>query len=217
LLHYLRKYEPALLSGLETTLLVSIGALLIAGILGLAIASLRMSAFRPARTIAIVYIDIFRSTPTLVQLLFGFYVLPIAIGVQFSAQTTGIVVLGIAEAAYFAEIYRSGIETVPEGQRDAARGQGMSSFQMMRRVVLPQAVRRVLPQLTSMTISLVKDSSLVSALGVADLMYKVNTIAAVTLDPLPLISLAAMLYALISFPLAIAGILLHRRFVRTIS
>lgn len=212
---YLERYQSVLLAGMRLTVLISLGGFLIASSIGLLVATLRLSPLRLLRWPAAIYVDLFRSIPVLVLLFWGFYVVPILIGARLSSVVTGILVLGLAESAYYAEIFRSGINTVPQGQREAAASQGMTPAQTMRRNILPQAIRRVLPQTTSMTISLVKDSALVSALGVADLLYQVNTVAAVTLDPLPLVTIAALLYAVITLPMALLGNFFHRRFVRT--
>lgn len=213
---YLEDYRTVLLSGLRVTVLVSLGGFVIATALGLLVTAARMSPIAPLRWIGIVFIDVFRSIPVLVLLFWGFYVVPILVDVRLSPMATGMLVLGLVEAAYYAEIFRAGLNTVPQGQWDAAFASGMTTVQSARRVVLPQAVRRVLPQYTSMTVTLVKDSALVSALGVADLVYEVNTIAAVTLDPLPLVLIVAFLYASITLPLALLGNTFHRRYVRTV-
>ncbi len=209
------RYGDVLLSGLVTTIVVSLGGFVIANALGAIIALMRLSPAAPLRWIAGLYVDALRAVPLIAALLFGFYVLPMLFGLRLGAQATGTVVLGIAAAAYFAEIYRAGINTVPQGQREAALAQGMTPAVAMRRVVLPQAIRRMLPPLTSMTVTLVKDSSLVSILGVTDLIYQANAIAAVNLDPLPVVTLAGLLYAAIALPLTLASNRMHRRFVET--
>lgn len=211
--HTIDQYGGVLLSGLETTVVVSLGAFAIANVLGVAVALMRLSSVAPMRWAAALYVDVFRTMPLLVVLLWGFYVFPILFGLRFDAAVTGTLVLGVAEAAYFAELYRSGVNTVPEGQREAALAQGMTSALAMRRIILPQAVRRMLPPMTGMTVTLVKDSALVSALGVTDLLYEVNAIAAVNLDPLTLVTLAALLYAAVTLPLTFLGNWMHHRFV----
>lgn len=209
------RYGDVLLAGLWTTIVVSLGAFVIANALGLIVALMRLSPVAPLRWIAGLYVDALRAVPLIAALLFGFYVLPMLLGLRLDAKTAGTLVLGIAAGAYFAELYRAGINTVPVGQREAALAQGMTPVTAMRRIVLPQAVRRMLPPLTGMTVTLVKDSSLVSILGVTDLIYRSNSIAAVTLDPLPIVTLTGLLYAAITLPLTLAGNHMHRRFVET--
>lgn len=204
-------YLSLLFDGLEITLVVSAVGLVFAVALGLVVAFVRMSRFRVVRFVGGLYIDFFRSTPLFAQLLWIFYALPILTGFSFGAKTAGIIGLALYEAAFFAEVFRAGILAVPGGQREAALAQGMTRAQVARRIVLPQAIRSMLPPATSTTVTLVKDSSLVSLIGVTDLLYQANSLAAVTLDPLGVITAAALLYFLLCYPITIAANWMHRR------
>lgn len=210
------EYLSLLLDGLEITLVVSAVGLVGAVVMGLLVATLRISRFGVVRFLGGLYVDFFRSTPLFVQLLWIFYALPILTGFSFGAKVAGIIALSLYEAAYFAEVFRSGILAVPSGQREAALAQGMTRFQVSRRVVLPQAIRYMVPPATNSTVTLVKDSSLVSLIGVTDLLYRANSLAAITLDPFGVLSAAAFIYFLICYPITIAANILYRRIAVTL-
>ena len=204
-------YFRLLIDGLEITIVVSVFGLIGAVVIGLTVATLRMSRFRLVRFLGGLYIDFFRSTPLFAQLLWLFYVLPILTGFSFSAQVAGTIGLALYEAAFFAEIFRAGILAVPRGQREAALSTGMTRVQTSRRIVLPQAIRTMLPPGTSATVTLIKDSSLVSFVGVTDLLYQANSLAAVTLDPIGVLTVAALLYFALCYPITVAANWMQRR------
>ncbi|MEO8899309.1 MAG: amino acid ABC transporter permease [Candidatus Dormibacter sp.] len=205
------KFLPFLLSGVATTLLVSALSFLLGMTIGLILALFRLSSVAPLRWAASLYIDFFRSTPVLIQIIWLFFVLPIVTGIYLDAIPIGILALGLNLGAFAAEIYRSGILAVPTGQREAALSQGMTGLQAMRRVILPQAVRMVLPAIASAMISLVLDSSLVSVINVPELMSKANTVAGFTIRPLEVWSLVALIYLVLTMPLAVAVNKLQKR------
>ncbi len=152
------KYISFLLEGAGLTLLVSFAGIAIGMCVGLLAALLRMSQFAPLRFAGGLYIDILRSTPLLAQLIWIYFGLPILTGITLSPFETGVLGLGLYSGAYLAEVYRSGMLAVPQGQWQASRALGMTSPQMLRRVILPQAVVRVLPPMASLWISMLKDS-----------------------------------------------------------
>jgi polar amino acid transport system permease protein len=198
-------------AGLKNTVLISALALCGAVAIGLLAAGLRMSRIPPLRWLAGLYVDFFRSTPLFIQLVWLFYAMPILIGFNFSPFTTGAIGLALYEGSFFTEVFRAGILAVPTGQREAALAQGMTGSQAMRRVILPQAVRKMLPPATSSTVTLIKDSSLVSVIGVADLMWQANELAASTFQPLEVLTFVAVLYLLLTYPLTVLANALHRR------
>jgi His/Glu/Gln/Arg/opine family amino acid ABC transporter permease subunit len=202
---------PFLASGVAITLAVTAVSLVLALSLGLLIAVLRMSPVRPLSWIATLYIDFFRSTPLFIQLVWFFYVLPILTGFAFPVFATAAIGLGAYSAAYFAEVYRTGILAVPTGQREAALSQGMTSPQALRRVVLPQALRKMLPPATSTLVTHLKDSSLVSVLGLGDLMYQSYSLSALIFRPFEVLTVAAAIYFLMTYPLTVLANRLHRR------
>jgi His/Glu/Gln/Arg/opine family amino acid ABC transporter permease subunit len=158
-----------LAAGAKITLFLTLLTLLIGTPVGLAIALCRLSRFGVLRGIAITYIELIRGTPLLMQIYVIYFVLP-AIGLQFSPIAAGVLALSINAAAYIAEIFRGGIESIETGQMEAARALGMDYAAAMRWVILPQTFRRVLPPLTNEAIALLKDSSLVSVVAVSELM-----------------------------------------------
>lgn len=203
-----------LLQGVQMTLLVSIAAIAIGATVGLAIALLRLSGSRVLSAVAGLYVDVLRSVPFFVQLIWWFYALPVASGIRLDAVQCGIIALGLYGSAYFAEAFRSGILSVPAGEREASIAQGMTWFQSQRRVVLPIATRNVLTSLTNVVIIIVKDSSIVSVLGVADLMYKGGALATFLMRPLEVLTLVGILYMLIAYPFAVLGGYLAARAAR---
>lgn len=199
------------LEGLKDTVLLSALGLCGAVAIGLFAAMLRLSPIPPLRWLAGLYVDFFRSTPLFIQLVWLFYAMPSLVGVQFSAFMTASIGLALYEGSFFTEVFRAGILAVPTGQREAALAQGMTSAQTMRRVILPQALRNMLPPATSSTVTLIKDSALVSVIGVTDLMWQGNELASSTFQPFEVLTFVAVLYLLLTYPLTILANVLHRR------
>lgn len=190
--------------GLFYTLLVSGLCLVFGNILGLLAALMRMSGKQPFTGIAYVYVEFFRNTPALVQLIWIFYVLPVLFGIALGPIQAGVVALSLNAGAYLSEIFRGGIQSVPHGQRDAAFVLGLSRFTTFWSVVFPQAVRSMLPATANVFISLVKDSSLLSVIAVAELTYQAQQLSLRTFRPLETFTLLALMYFMITYPLSIA-------------
>jgi His/Glu/Gln/Arg/opine family amino acid ABC transporter permease subunit len=192
-----------------TAVLAAIGLLL--GLpIGLALALARVQPARILSSPAAVYVEVVRGTPLLVQILFIYFVLP-AFGVNLPAFTSGVIALTLNSAAYLAEIFRAGIESIETGQMEAARSLGMTYAQAMRRVILPQTFRRVLPPLTNEGIALLKDSSLVSVIGLTELARTGQELASRYAAPLTVWPMVALLYLLLTFPLTRVAQQLERR------
>ncbi len=167
-----------LLNGLVITLKITLFGLVFSGLLGLLTALLRLSHSIVGNVLARIYLEIIRNTPLLVQIFFLYFVMaPI---LDIGRFATAVLALSLFEGAYASEIIRAGITSIPKGQWEAARSLGLTTYQMYRKVILPQALRRVLPPLTSQAISLVKDSALVSTIAVYDLTMQGRTIIAET-------------------------------------
>ena len=186
-----------LVSGVNYTLVVTISALVLGVVLGLPLGMARLSRRRYLLAPTVAYIEVFRNTPALVQLIWIYYCLPILAGINMTAIVSCSVALGLNAAAYIAEIFRAGIQSIDKGQVDAARSLGMSYFQAMRKVVLPQAFRRMIPAFVNETVSLIKYSSLVSVLGVADLTYQAQALSTTTYRPIEVFTFVAILYFLL--------------------
>ncbi|MBV9521366.1 MAG: amino acid ABC transporter permease [Alphaproteobacteria bacterium] len=205
------KYLPFLLQGMEVTVIVSILAMGVGMLVGLAVALVRLSPIAPLRWLAAFYVDFLRSTPLLVQLVWVFFALPILLGYSLPPIIAGVATLGAYSGAYLAEIFRAGILSIAAGQRHAALALGMTRTQVMRRIVLPQALTRMLPPIASTLITLVKDSSLVSVISVAELMWAAQSLASVSLRPVEVLTGTGLLYVALTYPLSLVAELTRRR------
>ncbi len=200
-----------LLWGIKATLLVTAAALAVGVVLGLIVALGRMSKRASLRAVAVAYIELFRNTPALVQLIWVYYCLPILTGINMSAAVSCTLALAVNAAAYIAEIIRGGIQGVDRGQVEAARTLGMSYAQTMRKIVLPQAFRRMIPPFVNESVSLLKFSSLVSVLGVADLTYQAQVLSTTTFRPIEIFTFIAIVYLVICSTMSYAARLLEIR------
>lgn len=170
------KYGSFFAKGMGITLGLAAFGVAIGVVVGTLIAMLRLSRFHLVRLIAVAYIEIVRGVPLLVQVFFAYYALPMFLNIDTSGFATGAIVLGLNSAAYVAEIVRAGIQSIDKGQSEAARSLGMSASLCMLRVVLPQAIRNILPALGNEFVVIIKESSLVSVIGVKDLMFQTQTV-----------------------------------------
>jgi His/Glu/Gln/Arg/opine family amino acid ABC transporter permease subunit len=207
-----RDMITVVLIGLRYSLIVSVLSLAFGNLAGLVAAIMRISRKPPFSQIAYIYIDFFRTTPALVQLIWIFYVLPIIVGVEFSPITSGVIALSLNAGAFLAEVFRSGIESIAKGQTDAASVLGLSRSQAFLHIVLPQAFRRVLPATGNVLIGLIKDSSLLSVIAVPELTYQFQTDVARTFRPLELYTALAAMYFVVTYPLSLAATALERRY-----
>ena len=208
------EYFPVTMDGLVITIEVSLIAEAVGIALGLVFALFRLSSFAPLRWFAIAYIDFLRGIPILVILLWSYYGLSILIKVNLTAWQAAIIGLGCSYAAYLAEIFRSGIQAIPVGQREAGRTLGLSRWHITAYVVLPQAFRIIVPPLGNTMISMLKDSSLVAILAVSDMMRVTMTAAAETYRPLELYAAVAVYYYLLTLVTARVVNLIERRLSR---
>ena len=187
---------PLLLTGLWVTLELGVAAVALGLAGGLPLVLLRLYGAAPARLAAVAYIDVFRAIPVLVLLIVIYYALPF-VGLRLSPFASATAALSLVSAAYSAEILRAGIEAVPPGQVEAARALGMPPPLWMRRIVLPQAVRLVVPPLTSNAINVFKDTALASVVAMPDLLKQATQAQALAANPTPLIGAAAIYVALL--------------------
>ncbi len=198
-----------LLEGLKITLNITWISMILTYAIGLITALLRLSDSIIGRIVARVYLEIARNTPLIVQLFFVYFVIAPILGIDrlFAA----ILALSLFEGAYASEIYRSGIVSLPKGQWEAAHSLGLTSFDTYRKIILPQAIRRVLPPLTSLTISLIKDSSLVSVIAVYEMTMQANAIVAETFLTFEIYFTIAAIYLFITVFLSQLVALLNRK------
>jgi polar amino acid transport system permease protein len=194
-----------LLQGTVITLELTAGAVAMGIVIGLFMALMRLSDNRLFRGIAIAYIDFFRGTPLLVQILMVYFAVPQLLGFQTPDNyqfIAGILAMGLNSGAYIAEIFRSGIQSIDRGQSEAARSLGMTQFQAMRYVILPQAFKRVIPPLGNEFIALLKDSSLVAIIALEDLMYTGKIIVGRTYQPFVIYLEVALFYLVMTLILS---------------
>lgn len=206
---FLPKYGKAMLQGVEYTLILSVISVLLAVLPALVLAVMRLSKSKLIRFISGAYIALFRSTPMMVQLtimyfgVFYFIEVPKFTMLGFIDSTRfipGVVTLSLNSAAYVAEIFRAGILAVDHGQMEASRSLGLSYMQSMKMVILPQAVKNVLPALANEIITMVKESSVCMVIGMGDIMFTAKTIAGSTYISVGPFIMAAIIYFLITFP-----------------
>jgi polar amino acid transport system permease protein len=203
---------PLLLSGLSTTILLGLTSIVLGLAGGLGLALLRLYGGLALRPLAIAYIDVFRAIPLLVLLIVVYYALPF-VGLRLTPFTAAASALSLVASAYSAEIFRAGIEAVPKGQFEAARALGLRPLPLMAKVVLPQAVRIVIPPLTSNSINVLKDTALASVVAMPDLLKQATQAQALSANPTPLI-VAAGIYLLMLLPLVRLVGLLEARWAR---
>lgn len=203
-------FMPILLEGLRLTILVTLGSLLLSTVLGLVWALMRVSGVRALAWTAKSVVNVIRGIPILVLLFYIYFVMP-ELGITLTAVQSAIIGLGIAYSAYQAENFRAGIEAIDHGQIEAAQSLGMGWGMMMRRVVLPQAVRIVLPPYGNTMVMMLKDSSQASTITVAELTLKGQVLAASTFKNSTVFTLVALLYLVMSVPLILLVGWLERR------
>ncbi|WP_285294237.1 amino acid ABC transporter permease [Aureimonas altamirensis] len=203
------QYLPILMEGVAITVTLTLAALVISTALGLVWALMRYSGIWPL--VLISKVNTVRGIPILVQLFYIYFVLP-EFGIDLSAFQAGAIGLGIAYSCYMAENFRAGLEAIDKGQIEAAHSIGMKWSLMMRRVVLPQALRTVLPPYGNTMIMLLKDTSQASVITVAELTMKGKLVASATFDNMTVYTLVALLYLALSVPLIVLASYLERRF-----
>ena len=195
---FLIKYYPFFLDGIKLTLLLALITIIFGSILGLVICILKISKYKILRAIASIYIEIIRGTPLIVQLIIIHYGLKI----NMTELTSASIALSLNSAAYIAEIMRAGIISINKGQMEAAKSLGMNHFNAMKLIIIPQAIKNILPALANEFVVLIKESAIVSYIGLADLMYKANQIRSLTYLTLETLLVAALIYLIITFTLS---------------
>lgn len=211
----IRKTWQLFLRGVWLTARLAFLSLALGLPIGLLLALARVQSLRLLAAPAAVYVEVMRGTPLLVQILFIYFVLPI-FGIHLPAFTSGVIALTLNCAAYISEIFRAGIISIDVGQMEAARSLGMSYAQAMKRIILPQTFRRVVPPLTNEGIALLKDSSLVSVIGLTELARTGQELASRYAAPLTIWPVVAIFYLLLTFPLTRVAEYLERRW-RTVT
>ncbi len=197
---FLLRYTTLFVRGVEVTLAYTAGTIALGLVLGLLLGMARLSRSRLVNIPLVGLIELFRCTPLLVQIVWFYYALPVVVNVQIPATVAATLVLSLYTAAFYAEIIRGGIVSIERGQWDAARALGLRPWPMMRLVILPQAVRRMVPPFMNQSIIQLKNTSLVSTIAVPDLLYQGTLITGDTYRPLEVYTAVAVIYFVLLFP-----------------
>ena len=201
---------PLLMQGLWITIKLGVASIFAGLVLGLLLALMRMYSVTPLKVVSRIYIDVFRSIPLLVLLIVIYYALPF-VGIRLSPFGSAMAALTMVSGAYASEIFRAGIQAVPKGQFEAANALGMNDFRIMTDIILPQAIRIVIPPLTNNSINVIKDTALASVVAMPDLLKQATQAQALSANPSPLI-LAAAIYIAILWPLVVLVTRLEHRY-----
>lgn len=207
----LLEYYVNLLRGLGVTFELSAIIMAAALVGGMLVGMARYSKAKLLNWPATLYIELFRNTPVFVQIIWFYYAFPVIIGVQMKGFVAALIGIGLNIIAYSAEIFRGGIQSIERGQWEAGRAIGMGYFAVMRRVVLPQAVRRMIPPFANRAIEAVKATSLASTIAVAELMYEADQLANALYRPFEIYTVVAVVYFVATYPLALLSYWLERR------
>jgi His/Glu/Gln/Arg/opine family amino acid ABC transporter permease subunit len=201
-----------LVQGAGITVLLTVLTMLVAVPAGIVLALMRLSRSRILSTAALWFVEFFRNLPLLLVVYWAFYVMPVFFHIEFSAFSTGLIALCLNVAAYNAETFRAGINSIRKGQMEAAMAVGMSRWQAMHKIIIPQAWRRVLPVLASTWVSLFKDTSLVSVIAVGELAHVALQIRSSSFRVLEMLTAMAVIYWLMGYPQAKLVDWIHRKF-----
>lgn len=200
------------LDGALMTILLTVLTMAIAVPGGLLLALMRLSPFAPVRALATAFVEFFRATPLILQIYWAFYVLPATFGIRLPEFATALIGLSLNVSAFNSETFRAGILSIRRGQVNAGLALGMSHTQVYSRIVLPQAIVRVLPAMASTWVSLFKDTSLVSTIAIAELSYVSLQLRAQTFRYLEVLTAMAAIYWILGYPQAKLADWIHRRF-----
>lgn len=198
--HVISQYWPVFLRGAMVTLQITLIAAAIGLLIGVPLGVAREAQSKWIRLPATIYVELFRATPALIQIVWIYYCLPIFTGIQFEAKTTVIIALGAHTGAYIAEIVRAGINAVDTGQLMAAHAIGMSYRLALRRIILPQAAQKMIPPLINEFANLMKLSTLASTIAVYELLQESNNLIASTYRPLEIYTFLAVVFFAVTFP-----------------
>lgn len=210
----LQQYAWLFVWGLGFTIVFTVVTVVLGLLIGLCAGIARVSRNRLVNWPVVAYVELFRCTPLLVQLVWFYYAFPVIIGVQLPANLAGGLVLSLYTGAFYAEIFRGGIVSIERGQWDAARSLGLRPWPILRTVILPQAVRLMIPPFINQSVIQLKNTSLVSVIAVPDLLYQGELITAATYRPLEVYTIVAILYFVVLLPATMLAQAVERRYAR---
>lgn len=208
------EYRNLILMGIVTSVAFAVGTTVLGLLLGVVIGLGRLIGGAWIRLPLTGIVEVFRCTPLLVQLVWLYYALPVLSGLEISAVTAATLALTLYAASFYAEIFRGGVASIDNGQWDGARAIGMMRLQILRRIIIPQAFRNMLPAIMNQAVMQMKNTSLVSTVAVADLLYQGSIITSATYRPLEVYTVVAVLYFFILFPMTRLSSLLEKRLAR---
>jgi polar amino acid transport system permease protein len=211
---FLLRYTPLFWKGVLVTLAYTAGTIFLGLVTGLLVGLGRLSRSRLLNLPLVAFIEAFRCTPLLVQIVWFYYALPVLLGIQIPATVAATLTLSLYTGAFYAEIFRGGIISIEQGQWDAAHALGMSRWQRMRLIVLPQAIRRMIPPFVNQSITQLKNTSLVSVIAVPDLLYNGTLITGDTYRPLEVYTVIALIYFAMLFPSTLLAQAYERRLAK---
>lgn len=217
-----QQYYAYFLRGTQTTIVVALITVLLGSVLGCVIALMRLSGWKPLVWFSKLYITVIRGTPLLVQLYIVYYQLDflpypegVLLGVELERVIPCVIALSINSAAYVAEVIRAGIQAVDRGQMEAARSCGMTSWQAMRYIVMPQAIKNILPAIGNEFVTMVKETSIIQYFGISDLMYNNGIVVTATYNPLPCYYISAIIYLVLNIIMGKGLNIFERRMQRS--
>lgn len=214
------KYNDIFLSGVKITIIISLLSCFFGLLLGIILAFMKISGIKVLQWISTAYVEVIRGTPVLVQISLVFFGLPFLgihfpsfqiMGVDFERLSAGVLALILNSGAYECEIVRSGIQSIPKGQLEGVMSLGFSKWESMVRIIIPQAIRNILPVIGNEFVTLIKESSQVSVIGMADLMYTATTIQGISFQPFPPLVIVAIYYFIMTFFVSMCLRVLERR------
>ena len=211
------QYRVWLFEGVVLTLKIAVVSMVLAMIFGLVIALLRMSPIWPVRTLASLYISIFRAIPPLVFILWMYYGVTLVTGLNIEAFWSGVICLTLQYAAWLAEIYRAGLQAIDKGQREAALSTGLSRTRAFAKVIWPQAWRIIIPPMANNFVGIIKDSSLVGIIGLNELMRQSQIAVSLTFRPFELYTAAMVIYIVLTLAIARMASFLEQRAARSLN
>ena len=213
---FLLDYWSALLVGLRTTLELTLICVVLGVMLGFVVSLMRTSESRLIYAIGSVYVELFRGTPVLIQIFWIFFCLPLVLHIEVGNLPSAIIALSLYMSAISSETFRASMKAITRDQHDACVALGLAPLPKITHVVFPQTILRAIPTLLSNTVSLFKESSLVSAVGMSDLLYVGQNIATRTYHPVEILTTVALIYFAIAFPLTRAVTVIEQRLLRKI-
>jgi len=213
---FLLDYWSALLAGLRTTLELTLICVVLGVMLGFLVSLMRTSGSRLISAVGSAYVELFRGTPVLIQLFWIFFCLPLVLHIEIGNLPSAIIALSLYMSAISSETFRAAMKAISRDQHDACVALGLAPLAKIAHVVFPQTILRAIPTLLSNTVSLFKESSLVSAVGMSDLLYVGQNIATRTYHPVEILTTVAFIYFAIAFPLTRAVTLVEQRLLRKI-